>query len=199
MTDIELKIREQKNKCEENQMEFSILHDERKKAEGEESHIEIQSCTGIIGDRAETIITLVSDSCIPYSKVNEWVNYLNGNQVGPNWDDKGCLDLACRDYDGKWHYAASKEALANFNMSTLVHREPDSYVDWDKIPDNYNWVAIDKDGKVWAYRECPELETYSYTSRYICVSDSFIRVYLENVNNLPAWDKSLIHRPGIKE
>ena len=73
--------------------------------------------------------------------------------------------------------------------------EPKSYVDWSKIDKRYNWVATDSDGEVWGYADKPF--TRGSMWGYVGTHESFGLLYSGRKSK--SWDKSLIHRPGIKE
>jgi len=87
-------------------------------------------------------------------------------------------------------------------IESLSDSEPKSYVDWNKIPKGYNWVAIDKSrGHPWAYRETGEKiikknVSWGHVSGFGGVEDVGMDAI---IGPLPPWDKSLIHRPGAKE
>ena len=73
--------------------------------------------------------------------------------------------------------------------------DPKSYVDWDKIDKKYNWVATDSDGQVWGYGDKPFVMNgmWGYKGSW----ETFGLLY-DSIKS-KSWDKSLIHRPGIKE
>ena len=71
--------------------------------------------------------------------------------------------------------------------------EPNSPIDWSNPEyDGYNWAAIDFNGSIWAYQKKPTMRDYWWTA-----NDG---MYME-IHVIPwaSWDKSLIHRHGIKE
>lgn len=77
--------------------------------------------------------------------------------------------------------------------------EPKSYVDWDKIPKEYNWASIDaipNNPGNGVYRSKPSIVN-DYWTNYCDYTRIPFNAFI--TNDLPAWDKSLIHRPGIKE
>jgi hypothetical protein len=81
---------------------------------------------------------------------------------------------------------------------------PPCYVDWDKVPPNANYVTIDPSGAILAWEGIPAIRDneYGWTSRFneenchsigrIGRTDSHYEV------SYPAWQNSLIHRPGAK-
>jgi hypothetical protein len=78
--------------------------------------------------------------------------------------------------------------------------EPKSYVDWNKISKEYNWVAIDDPNtglspKTGMYIKKPHIDGHFWTNTkdYISISADAI------IAPFPSWNKSLIHRPGAKE
>lgn len=75
--------------------------------------------------------------------------------------------------------------------------EPNSYVDWNKIANGHDWVAIDKYSNIYSYHNKPTMDGNSWHSPlpgdWVNVTD------IVEKGPLPAWDKSLIHRPGAEE
>ena len=98
----------------------------------------------------------------------------------------------------KLDYTAVRSAIESLSETS----EPKSYVDWGKIPEGYDWVAIDRVNKhPWAYRETGEAiindnESWKHVSGVGGVNSVSMS---DVIGPLPAWDKSLIHRPGAKE
>jgi hypothetical protein len=79
--------------------------------------------------------------------------------------------------------------------------DPKSYVDWEKIGPGFDWCAIDEDGSVCAFMYMPHID-HRADGRSVWISGSTWGNVPDSVDpfaKLPAWDKSLIHRPGAKE
>ena len=71
--------------------------------------------------------------------------------------------------------------------------KPKSPIDWSNPEyDDYNWAAIDKDGRMGLYKNMP---------RVICGDTWTDEHGWKRIVIKPwaSWDKSLIHRPGVKE
>jgi hypothetical protein len=85
--------------------------------------------------------------------------------------------------------------------STIRLSEPKSYVDWKKIPIEYNCVAIDEDGGCWAYCNLPGDKVIRRPDGYWGneSENGHVMKIHNTIGSPPPWDKSLIHRPGAKE
>jgi len=80
--------------------------------------------------------------------------------------------------------------------------EPKSYVDWNKIPNGYDWVAMDKNGRARYYFEKPVLGDDVWRAVFNPAVRWGTNGWVDAgyiVSTSPSWDKSLIHRPGAKE
>ena len=70
--------------------------------------------------------------------------------------------------------------------------EPKSPIDWSKTEyAGYNWAAIDKSGKVGLYKNKPDKYDVFWADGW--------GWKIVSITPWAPWDKSLIHRPGIKE
>lgn len=217
MKSIEDQIREKKAEIKEANRALSKLQDElKKKNEPNEilnlsvsvspRYMIISGGEEFRGPWVQTINMETSkfvSNAVIHDALKSAIESLSETPSEPKWDYNDCLEWACRDNGGKWHYAASRKALDEY-YGPIVHRpEPKSYVDWDdKRLDGYNWVARDKDtaGGERGYGVCmftsvPELDDDYWTN-----GKDYRKVPIDAIfGPLPAWDKSLIHRPGVKE
>ena len=58
----------------------------------------------------------------------------------PTW-----LDVPAAHYCGQWASTGEPQVLAALD------------IDWNEVPEGYDWVAQDEDGVVWAYEDKPDL------------------------------------------
>lgn len=65
-------------------------------------------------------------------------------------------------------------------------------IDWDKIPKEYNWVAVDEDGEMLAYATQPEKRVNSY---WIGQPAKYLGTV--NLNNVD-WQDTLTRRPAAQ-
>jgi hypothetical protein len=96
------------------------------------------------------------------------------------------------------------DALKSAIESLSETPEPKSYVNWkDKRLDGYNWVALDSrfvEGECGygfcMYTSIPHSDGNDHWTN----GSDFRKVPSDAIiGPIPAWDKSLIHRPGVKE
>lgn len=82
------------------------------------------------------------------------------------------------------------------------HPKPtqNDYIDWSKVPERFNWVAVDESGHpwscIWFSREEPQIykdDTGWYQSVPVEVPADAI------IGPLPPWRESLRKRPGSEK
>lgn len=128
------------------------------------------------------------------------------SSVGPESDYINGI----REYELVLHIKSNKRDLNDIDFLNEADRAIESlsdkpkddrcYVNWDKVPHGYDWVAVDGDGRVCAYNTKPDGE---YCDCMWCVGapgDFCIDIKRDAIiGSLPPWRDSLIHRPGVKE
>lgn len=86
------------------------------------------------------------------------------------------------------------ERMMKENEETLFR------IDWDKVPEEYNYVAADADGRIFAYKYKPELPSV-LASWYICQGNDYqINYYQIGFSKSVAkgnidWRTTLTKRP----
>ncbi len=66
-------------------------------------------------------------------------------------------------------------------------------IDWDKIPKEYNWVAVDENRNVYCYRNMPYVGKNKHNNtRWVGRACKYIGVY--NISDID-WKNSLTQRP----
>jgi hypothetical protein len=77
--------------------------------------------------------------------------------------------------------------------------ELNTQYDWSLIPLRYNWVATDRNGRVYAYVDEPHHDDYSWHSQLSFGDDDFAQVF-DNINRddgCEDWEDTLEARPLI--
>ena len=127
--------------------------------------------------------------CVSVSRDSQYVSLSCGGEPLFNNNYQVVAKVKCNKYPNPEKIRVAIESLSEKND------EPKSYVDWSKIDKRYNWVATDSDGEVWGYADKPF--TRGSMWGYVGTHESFGLLYSGRKSK--SWDKSLIHRPGIKE
>lgn len=101
------------------------------------------------------------------------------------------LKLVTKDYCVNDH----SDVVIN-DLVTEVFKRPGSNsiqqvnINWECIPDRYNWVAMDKNGQWYAYVERPQMDNAAWIGGNPWLASGGMRGNID-------WDKSLVARPGI--
>lgn len=127
------------------------------------------------------------------------------------------LYSACRKYIGRNPQAPSlwsrvKARWPGFVKRHIVDDDPykdeshagtryaDDYIDWSKVPKNYDWVAVDKDKFISWFVQKPQIGNGSAQwiagrmERFVDYDMDIIPAFI--IVPLPLWRDSLRHRPG---
>ena len=117
--------------------------------------------------------------CKHYERVNDNELEDHGDcTLYPTW-----LDVPAAHYCGQWASTGEPQVLAALD------------IDWNEVPEGYDWVAQDEDGVVWAYEDKPDLGESQWR-----LIDIHSRLTTFN-NHIPVrhnhnWRNTLTKRPG---
>jgi len=175
---IEEKIRAKKEEIKKANRELSKLQDEAR-ARNEPMKIDVV--------------------CVSVSRDSQYVSLSCGGGPLFNNDYQVVAKVKCNKYPNPEKIRLAIESLSEKND------EPKSYVDWKWVdaeiirhgcmPGEYNYCTIDKNNTICVHRRKPEV---IYGSMWFGADGGRLSIGIYGSNDIP-WDKSLIHRPGIKE
>ena len=122
----------------------------------------------------------VCSTCKHYERVNDHEQEDHGDcTLYPVW-----VDVWAAHYCGQW-------TTANSTSEEI----PALDIDWNQVPEGYDWVAQDEDGVVWAYEIEPDLGESQWRLR-----ETHNRLTTFNnhitVEPNPNWRNTLTKRPG---
>ena len=123
--------------------------------------------------------------------------HVSHSSIGPATEK----DPRGRVYNFDCKIISNKKDLNNIDFLNNVQKaieslsepsEPKSPIDWSNPEyDGYNWAAIDDDGDMGLYHSRPHEMDGTWSDNF-----GWKKIYTKP---WASWDKSLIHRPGIKE
>lgn len=76
------------------------------------------------------------------------------------------------------------------------YSQRDDYIDWSKVPEGYDWVAVDEPGHHWSGVWAGKSEPTLYESDNGWLMDCIEEVSCAIIGPLPPWRESLRKRPG---
>lgn len=87
-------------------------------------------------------------------------------------------------------FSLIEKTIESLNTQVKVNIYDLYPIDWSEIPHYLNWVAVDKNGKVFAYSSKPEKTENMWQNHPVCQKELFTID-----NDIPFdWEKSLIYR-----
>jgi hypothetical protein len=100
--------------------------------------------------------------------------------------------------------------MGGFILCSLIKSDKDAskpkdYIDWSKVPEEYNWVAVQPSGSVFQFPEEPNHTAneddpdWWYNPKSACERYQFATHVIDDaiIGPLPPWRESLRHRPGV--
>lgn len=99
------------------------------------------------------------------------------------------IDVAMQFTVGQWNEIVE---FVDTQLLQAFEDEQGWQVDWAAIPTEYKYVAVDEDGRAFAYLEQPHTDDDIWIAKGDC-----FRIEGADFPDIADWRKSVIRRPGV--
>ena len=93
--------------------------------------------------------------------------------------------------DTEWEFSTEDNHDPWYTTEDIVPFTWKNDIPWDKIPDEYDYVAMNENGEWWAYESKPSEDPY----QWIFMSGDIYDLGFFDMPTPPHWTESLVRRP----